>query len=260
MSKYLQYFPRIYYDSERKKLSNYQIVTDITFRLGIVKEILTNISSYYFYTIKDGETPEIIAENIYGDPEAHWLILYANEIYDPQYDWPLSPKAFRNYLVNKYRAQANVALNIPYNTITDNQILAWTQNTTSANSVHHYEKQIIRYNRTDDVTLSINLVVNGTNVTSNTAVTAPYDFYTTANTYDPRALEFAGSFETINLNGKTIEETIKGVAVTYYDYELEENEKKRRIHIIKKEYYPQIMEEFNSLTGGGIEPYIRKLI
>lgn len=259
MSKYLEYFPRIYYDAERKKISNYQIVTDITFRLAIIKDILANISAYYYYTVRDDETPEILAENIYGSSEAHWIILYANEIYDPQYDWPLSTKAFRNYMVNKYRGQANVALNIPYNTITDAQILSWSQNTTSANSIHHYEKQIIRYNRTDDVYLTMNLVVNRTNVTSNTAVTAPYDFYTSANTSDPRALEYAGSYQTYNINGKTIEETVKGAAITYYDYELEENEKKRNIRIIKKDYYPQIMEEFKSLTTGGKEPYIRKL-
>lgn len=259
MSKYLQYFPRIYYDVERKKLTDYQIVTDITFRLAFIKEILTNISAYYYYTVQDGETPEIVAEKFYGSAEAHWIVLYANEIYDPQYDWPLSSRAFRNYMVNKYRAQANVALNIPYANITDTQIISWSQNMTSANSIHHYEKQIIRYNRTDNVTLSMNLVVNGTNVTSNTAVTAPYDFYTSANTYDPRALEFTGSYETYNVNGKTIDETIKGAAITYYDYELEENEKKRNIIIIKKEYYPQIMEEFKSLTTGGTEPYIRKL-
>jgi hypothetical protein len=260
MSKYLEYFPRIYYDAERKKLSNYQIVTDITFRLGIIKNVLSNISAFYYYTVQDGETPEIVAEKFYGSAEAHWIVLYANEIYDPQYDWPLSFRSFKNYLVNKYRNQAAVALSISNTAITDTQILSWSQDTTSANSVHHYEKQIIRYNRTDDVYLTMNLEVNGTNVTSNTAVTAPYDFYTTANTYDPRALEFTGSYETYNINGKTIEETIKGAFITYYDYELEENEKKRNIIIIKKEYYPQLMEEFKSLTGGGTEPYIRKLI
>jgi hypothetical protein len=256
MSKYLEYFPRIYYDTERKRLSNYQVVTDITFRLAFIRNILDNISAYYFYTVRDGETPEILAENIYGDPEAHWVILYANEIYDPQYDWPLNAKAFRNYVVNKYREQAAVALSIANNVITDTQVLSWTQN---INSIHHYEKQIIRYNRSDDVYLTMNIEVNGTNVASNTAVTAPYDFYTTANTYDPRALEYTGSYVTYNFNGKTIEETVKGVAVTYYDYELEQNEKKRNIRIIKKEFYPQIVEEFKALTGTGEEAYIRKL-
>lgn len=259
MSKFLEYFPRIVYDIERKRLSNYTIVTDITFRLAFVKEVLNNISAYYYYTIRDGETPEILAENIYGSPEAHWIILYANEIYDPQYDWPLPEKAFRNYIVNKYRNQAAVALSISNTAITDTQVLSFTQNTTDANSVHHYEKQIIRYNRTDDVYFTMNLEVNGTNVASNTISTAPYEFYTSANTSDPRALEYTGSYAVYELNGKTFEETIKGAAITYYDYELEQNEKKRNIRIIKKEYYPRIIEELKGITGGGTEPYIRRL-
>lgn len=263
MTKFLEYFPRIPYDIEKTKLTDFQFVTNITFRIGIIREVLNNASSYYNYTIKDSETPEIIAENAYNDPEAHWIILYANDIYDPQYDWPLNDRAFKNYLINKYRSQAANSLNVSVSAITDTQIISWTQDTTNANSVHHYEKQIIRYNATDGVTMTINLEVNKSNLTSNlnsTLADVPYDFYTSANTSDPRALEFAGSFETFNINGKTIQQTIRGAPVTYYDYENELNESKRLIKIIKAEYYPQIIDEYKRITGTVVEPYIRRLV
>lgn len=262
MTNFLEYFPRIAYDIEKQRLSDYQLVTNITFRVGILKEVLNNASSYYYYTIKDGETPEIVADNAYRDPEAHWIILYANDIYDPQYDWPLNDKAFKNYLINKYRSQAANSLNVSISSITDTQVISWTQDTTNANSIHHYEKQIIRYNATDDVTMTINIEVNQSNLTSvlnSTLANVPYDFYTSANTSDPRALEFAGSFETFNINGKTVQQTIKGAAITYYDYENDLNEKKRLIKIIKAEYYPQIIEEYKRLTGTTVERYIRRL-
>lgn len=263
MTKFLEYFPRVAYDLTNSDLTNYEVITNITYRIGIIREVLSYASSYFNYTVKDGETPEIIAENVYNDPEAHWIILYANEIYDPQYDWPLNSTAFKNYLVNKYRSQAANLLSISANTITDNQIIAWTQNMTSSNSVHHYEKQIIRYNATDDITYSTNLIVNGTNVASvlnSTLENIPYDFYTTANTLDPRALEYTGAFNTYEVGGKTIQETIRGAAITYYDYENELNENKRFIKVIKAEYYPQIIEEFKRLTGSQTESYIRRLI
>lgn len=262
MSKFLEYFPRVPYDISKTKLADYQIVTNITFRIGIIKDVLNNAGSYYLYTVKDGETPEIIAENAYRDSEAHWIILYANDIYDPQYDWPLSSKAFKNYLVNKYRSQAAVSLGLSANTITDTQIISWTQDTTSANSVHHYEKQIIRYNASDNITMQINLEVNKSNLTSNlnsTLADVPYDFYTSANTSDPRALEYTGSYETFNINGKTVEQTIRGAAITYYDYESQENENKRFIKVIKADYYPQIIEEYKRLTGQTGERYLRRL-
>lgn len=261
MSKFFEFFPRVPYDIDKKQLSDFQIVTNITFRIGIIKDILDQASAYYYYTIKDGETPEIIAENVYKDPEAHWIILYANDIYDPQYDWPLSDRAFKNYLVNKYRSQAANSLSIAANTITDTQIISWTQDTTSTNSVHHYEKQIIRYNQTDDVTLEIRHEVNGTNLTSvysSALANVPYEFYTSANTSDPRALEFTQAVEIINVGGKTVVETSKGLAITYYDYENQLNEDKRLIKIIKPGYFPQIMKEFRRLTGNE-SSYVRRL-
>lgn len=257
MSKYLQYFPRIPYDIEKKQLSDFQIVTNITFRVNIIREVLNSTSSYYYYTVRDDETPEIVAENVYNDAEGHWVILYANEIYDPQYDWPLGSRAFKNYIANKYRSATANSLNVSVSSVTDTQVFAWTQTNN-----HHYEKQVIRYNQTDDKTLTLSFEVNRTNLTSNlnsTMANVPYEFYTSANTYDPRALEYTGGFETFNVAGKTIVQTTKGAAITYYDYELNLNESKRLIKIIKPEYYPQIISEYKKITGVNVETYLRKL-
>jgi hypothetical protein len=75
---------------------------------------------------------------------AHWIILYANNIIDPQYDWPLGYRDFNNYISNKYRTAAATDLSISANTITDQQVIAWTPNKTSANNIHHYEMVIKR--------------------------------------------------------------------------------------------------------------------
>lgn len=262
MTKFLEYLPRVPYDIFRTELSDYQFVTNITFRVGIIREVLNNAGSYYLYTIKDGETPEIIAENAYRDSEAHWIILYANNIYDPQYDWPLNTRAFRNYLVNKYRAQAALSLSISVSQITDTQVLSWTQDTTNPDSIHHYEKQITRYNSFSDATLQINLEVNRTTLAqalNPSLENVPYDFYT-GDPSDPRSLEYHGSFETFNINGKTVDQTVSGAAITYYDYENDLNEKKRQIKIIKAEYYPQIIDEYKRLTNTTTERYLRRLV
>lgn len=261
MTNFLEYFPRIPYDIYRTELSDFQIITDITYRVSILREVLNNVGSYYYYTIKDGETPEVLAEAVYKDPEAHWIILYANNIYDPQYDWPLIGRSFKKYMANKYRAQAASSLSISEDEITDIQVISWTQDTTNPDSVHHYEKQITRYNSSDDTTLQINLEINRTNLTQilNQFISnIPYDFYT-GNPGDSRALEYHGSFETFSVNGKTVNQTIKGAAITYYDYENELNESKRLIKVIKSEYYTQIIKEFKALTDTRTERYLRRL-
>ena len=108
MSQYFAKFPRVSYDLDRKKISSPDRVTNVFFRIAIVKDIVRNFSSYYEYSIRDGDRPEVLAEKAYGDPEAHWIILYANDILDPHYDWPLDNKSFEKYIVNKYKSQARM--------------------------------------------------------------------------------------------------------------------------------------------------------
>ena len=55
----------------------------------------------------DGETPEIVADKFYNDSELYWIILMANEMIDPRFDWPLSYVNLLNYVDNKY-GTANV--------------------------------------------------------------------------------------------------------------------------------------------------------
>ena len=64
----------------------HETVTDIFFRFGILRSIVNNTSSYYVYDILDSDTPELLAERVYNDRGAGWIILYANQIFDPQFD------------------------------------------------------------------------------------------------------------------------------------------------------------------------------
>jgi hypothetical protein len=57
------------------------------------------------YQIKDGDTPEIVADKMYGDSELHWIILIFNEITNPYYDWALSQRKLEGYAFNKYRGE-----------------------------------------------------------------------------------------------------------------------------------------------------------
>lgn len=227
MATFLDLFPKIPYDIEKALYrSKYDVVTDITFRFGFVKELLNNISAYYLYSIKDTETPEILAEYVYDNPEAYWIILYANDIYDPQYDWPLNYSNFQNYIISKYGSIA-----------------------ASQTSIHHYEKIITRTESLSGTVTEQRIIVNYDKLTNN-ALDIPYDYYV--------GLPAGQSVETINMNGQTVTEVISRSAVSKYDYEDQENEKKRTIKIIKPEYYQQIMLEFDNMTNNSITPYLRK--
>ena len=62
------------------------------------------------------------------------------------------------------------------------------------------------------------------------------------------------------MNGQTVTEIIKRDSISNYDYELQQNENKRTIKIIKAEYYGQIMDEFNNITNYRKNPAVRRLV
>jgi len=101
MGKFFDVFPKVSYDIAGNQFSTYQNVPNILFRVRMLREALATASAYHYYVIADGQTPELIAEQLYGDPEAHWIVLLANDIVDPQYDWPLHDRAFRKYIIGK---------------------------------------------------------------------------------------------------------------------------------------------------------------
>ena len=87
---YFKEFPEFLYDFRyTPHETKTAIVKDITRNVRFRKEVLNNIAVYDEYDIVDGETPEIIAEKIYGNPEYHWIIMLANQRYDYLTDFPL---------------------------------------------------------------------------------------------------------------------------------------------------------------------------
>lgn len=99
---YFKDVPNIYYDFKLGGKSQLSIVKDITHNIRFRKEILENITLYDEYDIRDGETPEIIAERIYGNSQYHWVIMLLNERYDYITDFPLSYPELVAHTEQKY--------------------------------------------------------------------------------------------------------------------------------------------------------------
>lgn len=98
---YFKHFPKLFY-SISPNSENLKAVPNIFAKIKLVKDVFDNTNLYYTYDIKDGERPEDIAFKVYNDPQRHWIILLANEITDPQYDWILSQTQFDQYINKKY--------------------------------------------------------------------------------------------------------------------------------------------------------------
>lgn len=91
---HFEYFPKIEYSDNK--------AVNITVRAKIREAILAQTALFYKYTIRDGVRPDILATKYYGNPNETWAIFYANDIFDPRFDWPLDDKQFYAYIKSKY--------------------------------------------------------------------------------------------------------------------------------------------------------------
>lgn len=101
---YFEKFPPILYDFQINGETKIKLVTDITRNIRFRRDILANVTVYDEYDMQDGETPEIIAETLYGNPEYHWIIMLANERFDYRADFPLAYIELSKYVTDKYGA------------------------------------------------------------------------------------------------------------------------------------------------------------
>lgn len=99
---YFKSIPKIYYPFTIDGTERYVILKNITVNARFIKDILSNISLYDMYDIREGETPEIIADKFYGSSTYHWIVMLANDRYDNINDWPLSYNDLIKYCQDKY--------------------------------------------------------------------------------------------------------------------------------------------------------------
>ena len=102
MANYFRNIPKVNYDIFGAEPNNYRSVTNIMKKIKFKPKVLEDISDYYPYYVKEGERPDIISHQKYGTVAYAYLIMLINDIYDPNFDWPLSSQQFEQYMRNKY--------------------------------------------------------------------------------------------------------------------------------------------------------------
>ena len=97
---YFANFPVIAYDSIGN--GEFKVVTNLLKRVALRSKVKTNTLFFDTYDVKEGETPESIADKLYDDPELHWVILLTNSITDRYHQWPMSYSQFLAFINDKY--------------------------------------------------------------------------------------------------------------------------------------------------------------
>ena len=202
----MQYFNTLPRVIKTDAKGNSFVLTNILARANLLQNFLNSPAIYYEYDIQDGDTPEIIAHKYYGDVYRYWVVLFANQIIDPQWEWPMSGSVFQSYINSKYTL-ASPSVN-PLTT------------------VHHYEKQIDTLDVSTNITTTNKIAISQTTYNSLTTGTTTY-----------------------SLTTGTVKVTISKNLINIYDYELQLNEDKRNIKILKSNFVGQLEQQFQSLMS-----------
>ena len=168
---YFGHFPLIPYDSVGD--GNFKLVTNLLKRVAVRSKVKTNVLVFDTYDLKSGETPELIADKLYNDPELHWVVLMMNDITDRYHQWPLNENQFLAHINDKY---------------------------SNVDAVHHYEIS----QTSGDTTIKIDIGTDNTDHSGATAITnyeyevSQQDEMRKIRLLDPAYIEtFVGEYKTL---------------------------------------------------------------
>ena len=102
---YFEELPDISYVSLLPKTGNNDeriTVKNIFKRAKLRSDIDQAVTGFTYYQIPENTRPDVVAQNIYGDPELDWVILIANNIMNVRDEWPLSNNDLYDYMLEKY--------------------------------------------------------------------------------------------------------------------------------------------------------------
>jgi len=209
MSKYFNYFNQVFYDISGDN-KTYDTITNLTTKFSFSSAIKDNSVLFYKYSVIDGETPEVLAHKLYGSSEKHWILLSVNNITDPRLEWPIEQRSLIDLIEKNYVQYA----------ANGQSGLQWAQS--NIHSRYIVEKQL------NPIT---------SDITSRT-------YTVDSNTYNTTEI----STTNINLPGSGfVTNSTEKFTQTFYEYEVEKNDDKRIIKILKPEYAPALEQEFRNI-------------
>lgn len=232
---YFEDISQFLYDFEIKGQRTLKLVKDITHNVRVRREILSNITLYDTYDYRDGDTPEIIAERVYGSAIYHWVVMLCNERLNYIDDFPLPTVEFEKHVRAKYGDVVELALT--------SAVLSSNVFKVASTSGLEAGWQII-FKQTGQLTSTESYIVS---------IDSPTQF-TIADTVSVPISEqividpVYGVHHYINLDGFIVDEwDPDGVPVSNYQYEDEVNESKRNIKLISPSLLNTILKNYKDL-------------
>ena len=202
---YFKELPNILYQSpllHKNSSTDYISIKNLFRRAKLYDYLGNNVSIFNKFVIGDGDRPDTIAESLYNDSSLDYVVVLVAGITNINHEWPLQDFQVYDYALQKYGSESKMFED------------------------HHYETFEIKDDKGRQI-LPPNLIVDK-------------DFK-----MDGSALRFNSTYTLISEAGNTQlddknEYTVStdniARAVSNFEYEISENEKKREINVLRSGY------------------------
>ena len=215
---YFRELPNIAYQSpltHKNSSRDFIVIKNIFRRTKLFDFLEENVSLLDKFTIGDGDRPDMIAEELYGDPTLDYVVILVAGIINVNHEWPLQDYQVYDFALEKYGSEAEM------------------------NANHHYETFEIRDDK-NRLILPPNLIVDVDFKIDGTSHKFPETKYTLRSQSGYSLLddkdEFAVATEKI------------ARAVTNLEYEYKKNEEKREIDVLKNGYVQTFINDLRDIV------------
>lgn len=280
MSGFFNYFPSMLYSNTA--------VTNVIAKVKFIDSVAKNFAVYYPYTIEEGERADHIAAHYYDDEQYDWVVYMSNDIVDPHHEWPKTQNEMDDVIRAKYGSVANAQLQTAFykvNYETDDSVistatyeaLAGDQKPYWSPILNEYET-ILNYQRKElDLTCETNKVIalsgtfsnlqSGDVIKQSSSINGTVSFANTSYVVLKHVNGTWAAGSTVYYSGNnvvanatvssssTLHTPIPSTVVSYwspvsfYDYEHEENEKKKHIRLLSADYLTLIERDMKDLLS-----------
>ena len=109
---YFQELPDILYPSllpSRNKVESRIAVKNFFKRSKLRTDLDQAITAFNYYNITEGMRPDMVAQELYDNPELDWVVLTSNNITNIRNEWPLDHNDLQEYMLEKYGSESVIA-------------------------------------------------------------------------------------------------------------------------------------------------------
>lgn len=270
MARYFSRFPLVDYNGTPAK--------NILARVDFTEETKRDIYSNFDYVIQDDLIrPDYLSYTYYDSSQYDWMIYLSNNIVDPYHDYYLGAEDFEKYIIGKYGTLSSARDKVMFyrnDWASDESLIPestydslqpeikkyWKPRLNANNQIAGYERVkddwVVSTNKILELVLTADptsFVVGDIITQSSTGAKATVVFIDTVRNSvvvqhveedfvvnEPEGLLEVNVLK-VNISDTEINFWSK---VTAYDYELEKNELKRYVNLIKKSYLPEVEKLF----------------